>query len=124
MGFGQFFGNDWIQIQVEPDSSQKYAKQEYSKILARVPEHAQSMDKAPSEAQVHIMQMHLHQLTLRTCVVWRSPRENGVKLEVFQHPSLGHASGEWMGFNVDVSGIFPVSTHHSHISIDITVHRQ
>jgi len=63
-------------------------------MLARAPEHVQSMDKVRSEARVCIMQTCLHQMTLRTCVVRRSLRENGVKLEVFRDPSFDYVSGE------------------------------
>ena len=93
-------------------------------MLARAPELAQSMDKAPSEARVCVMQTRLPQLILRTCVVWKSPRENGVKLEVFRDPGFGYVSGEWMGFDGDVGGIFLVPTHYSCIGIDITHRKQ
>ena len=58
------------------------------------------------------MQTRLHQLTLRTGVVWRNSRENGVKLEVFQDPGFDDVSGEWMCFpdvNVSVSGNTSIS---------------
>ena len=88
----------------------------YYKMLARAPEHVQSMDKAASGARVRIMQTRLHQLTLRTCIVRKSSREKGVELKVFQDPNFDFVSGEWTGFDVDVGGIFPVpaiaSVHH------------
>ena len=71
------------------------------------------------------MQTRLRQMTLRTCVVLKSPRENGVKLEVFWDPSCDDVvSGEWTAFDVDVGEIFPVSAHYFCISIDVTVHRE
>ena len=91
-------------------------------MLARAPEHAQSMDKARSEGLVGFIRTHLGQLTLRTCVVWKSSRENEVRLEVFRDPGIDYVSGEWTSFDVDVGG-FPVLAHYSRISIDITVHR-
>ena len=93
-------------------------------MLVRAPELVHSMDNMPSEARVCILQTRLLQLTLRTCVVWKSPRENGVKLEVFQDPGFGYVSGEWMGFDVDVGGIFSLSAHHFCISIDISHRKQ
>ena len=86
---------------------------------ARAPEHVRSMDKAHSRAWACIMQTCLHQLTLHTYVMRESPRENGVKLEVFQHPGFGNVLGEWMSADIDVGGIFPVSAHYFHININI-----
>jgi len=88
-------------------------------MLAEAPDHVRSMDRARSGARVCIMHTHLDQLTLRTCVMWKSPRENGVKLEVFRDPGSDYLSGKWTGFNVDVG----VSAHYFHNSIDVTVHR-
>ena len=104
VGFGQVFGKDWIHVESDPWDSplEAFTEIEYNNMLARAPEHARSMDKARSGARVCVMQTHLHRFTLRTCVVWKSSRENGVKLEVFRDPSFDSVSGEWMGFDVDV----------------------
>ena len=107
---------------------EEYAQNEYDKMLARAPEHAQSMDKARSGAgrygRVYIKQTRLRQSTLRIYVMWQSSRENGVKLEVFRDPGVGNVSGEWTGFDVDVGGIFLVSVHYFHIGIDSTPRKQ
>ena len=101
VGFGQFFGKDWIHVKlglplVQDSHWKEHAEMEYSEMLARAPEHARSMDKAYSETSVCIMQTRLRQLTLRTGVVWKSSRENGVKLEVFRDPGFqDYVSGEW-----------------------------
>jgi len=129
IGFGQFFGKDWIHVEsaspfLWESVCEEYAREEYNRMLARAPEHVRSMDKARSRALVSIMRTRLHQLTLRTCVVWKSSRENGVKLEVFRNSGFDYISGEWAGFDVDVGGIFPASMHYFCISIDITVHRK
>ena len=92
--------------------STEYAQDGYDKMLARAPEHARSMDKARSAGRVCIMQTHLRQMSLYTCVVWKSSRENEVKLDVFRDPGFGYASAEWIGFGIDVGGIFPQSYHH------------
>jgi len=129
VGFGQFLGKDWIHV--ESDSSlardsfwKEYAQEEYEKMLARAPEYAQSMNKARSGDRVCIMQAHLRQLTQHTYVVWKSPRENVIKLEVFRDLSFGNVSAEWMGPDVDVGKIFPVPAHYFRISIDITIDRK
>ena len=44
------------------------------------------------------MQTRLRELTVRTGVVRKSSRENGVKLEVFRDPSFDYVSGKWTGF--------------------------
>ena len=78
-GFGQFSGKDWIHVQsgiVQDFLKKEGAKYEYNNMLARAPEHAQSMDKAPSGALVRIMQFRLGQLTLRTGVVRKSLRKD------------------------------------------------
>ena len=123
MGFGLFIGTDWIHVQsriARDYLTNKSAWYEYDHMLAGALEHVQSMDKAPSGALVRIMQFRLGQLTLRTGVVRKSLRKNGVKLEVFRDPGFDYVSGEWTAFDVDVGGIFPVSAHCFCISIDIT----
>jgi len=125
VGFGQCFGKDWIHVEYveygmwHPLSGEfakeEFAKEEYNIMLADAPEHVRSMDKARSGARVCIM---------HTCVVWKSSRENGVKLEVFRDPGFDFVSGQWTAFDVDVGGIFPVSAHYFCISIDVTVHRK
>ena len=128
VGFGQFFGNDWIHVISEESGtwdSTEYAQEGCDKMLARAQEHARSMDRRYSEARAYIMQTRLRKMTLRTCVVWKSPRENGVKFEIFRDPSCDDVvSGEWAAFDVDVGEIFPMSTHYFRISIDVTVHRK
>ena len=101
VGFGQFFGKDWIHVQsgiVRDFLKKEGAKYEYNNMLARAPEYVQSMDKAPSGSLVRIMRSRLGQLTLRIGLVRKSSRENGVKLEVFRDPSFDYVSGEWMRF--------------------------
>ena len=103
VGFGQFFGKDWIHIESGESSLscsdwKEYAETEYYKMLARALEHARSMDKAYSQSWVCIMQTRLRELTVRTGVVRKSSRENGVKLEVFRDPSFDYVSGKWTGF--------------------------
>ena len=122
VGFGQFIGNDWIHVvSVESDAEdpfwKEYAQVEYNKMLASAPGHTLSMYKARSNARVCYMQTRLDQLTLRTCVMRKSSRKNGVKLEIFRED-------EWMGPNVDVGAIFPVPMYDFRISIDIAIHRK
>jgi len=96
-------------------------------MLATAPEHAQSMNNARSGARVYIMQTHLRRLTLRTCVVWKSSRESGVKLGVFQDPGFDYISGKWTGFDVDVGGFFHVYAllpyQHCHHCLQETEYR-
>jgi len=119
LGFGQSFGKDWVHVisdgpnTILPPSWQDYAKHKYIEMLARMPEHAQQMNRARSGAeQVCIMQTHLPQTTslLQTSsVMWKSSRRCGVKLEVFHDPSFGDISGEWTTFDVDVGSFLHVS---------------
>ena len=95
--------------------SAEYAQEGRDKMLAGAREHARSMDKVYSKSRVCIMQTRLRQFTLRTGVVWKSSRENGVKLEVFRDPDFDYVSGEWTRFDIDVG----VSVHYFRISIDI-----
>ena len=117
VGFGQFFGKDWIHVQSGTWDflSEESARYEYNNMLARAPEHVHSMDKARSGALVCTMQSRLGQLTLRTGVVWKSSRENGVKLEVFRDPSFDCVSGEWTcfrSFDVSVCTLLPYQHCH------------
>jgi len=105
VGFGRFFGKDWIHV--VPSGYDMWncdIVEKYNGMLADAPEHARSMDKARSGARVSIMHACLpKRRVLRTCVVWKSSRENGVKLEVLQDPSFDYVSAsKWTGFNVDV----------------------
>jgi len=114
VGFGQCFGQNWIHVVCKEPNSPLYSLWPfpYLQMLARVPEHAQSMKKAYSGAascRVCIMETSLPRSTwiLQTsCVMWKSSRMCGVKLEVFQDPGFGSVSGEWTGFDVDVSRFF------------------
>jgi len=122
VGFGQVFGKDWIRVEPDRicDSAEEFALNEYNNMLVEAPDHVRSMDKARSGARVCTMHTRLPQWkVLRTCVVWKSSRENGVKLEVLQDPSFDCVSAKWTGFKVDVG----VSAHYFDNSIDITVHR-
>jgi len=110
VGFGQCFGQNWIHVICEePDSLLSSLWSSYVPMLAKAPEHAQSMKKACSgvaHCQVYILETHLPRSTwiLQTsCVMWKSSRTCGVKLEVFQDPDFGNVSGKWIGFDVDVS---------------------
>ena len=139
MGFGQFFGKEWIHVESEESGTwhsteyseeepaeqhaRQYAQEGYDKILARAPEHVRSLDKARSGGRVCIMQTRLRQSTLCTCVVWKSSRENVVKLKVFPDLGFDYVSGEWTTFDVDVGGIFSVPAHYFRINIGITVYR-
>ena len=137
MGFGQFLAKEWIHVVSEESGTwdptvyatkavcaeqhaKQYAREEYNNMLARAPEHAQSMGKACSGAQGCIMQTRLSQLALRTCIVWKSSSWNGVKLEVCPDPGFGYVSGEWIGLDGNVGGIVSLSAHH----FSITVHRK
>ena len=113
VGFGQCFGKDWVNVEYVKSGTwnplfskeltmELFPKEKYNDMLAEAPEHMRSMDKARSGAQICIMHTRLRQSTLRTCVVWKSSRENSVKLEVFRDPSFDDVSGKWTGFDVDV----------------------
>jgi len=125
VGFGQFFGKDWIHVKSDEyriweSFYEEFAQEECHHMLASAPDHVRSMDKARSGARVCIMHTCLDQLALRTCVMWKSSRENRVKLEILRDPSFDGISGEWTGFDVDVS----VPAHYFYNSIiDIAVHR-
>jgi len=118
VGFGQCFGQNWIHvIRKEPDSPLDMLWSCYDIMLDCAPEHAQSMKKARSGAphcQVYILQTRLSQSTwiLQTsCVMWKSSGMCGVKLVLFRDPGFGNVSGEWTGFDIDVSRYSFVHTH-------------
>ena len=95
----------------------EYVEQGCDKMPARAPKHVESLEAVcsmlfpSSEAQACIMKTHLCQLTLHTCVMRKSSRDNQVKMEVFWDPDFGCVSGEWTGFHFEVSGFFPVPLH-------------
>ena len=116
VGFGQCFGQNWTHVVCEKSCTISWNT--YDLMLERAPEHAQSMKKARSGAarcQVYILQTRLPQSTwiLQTsCVMWNSSRMCGVKLEVFRDPGFGNLSGQWTGFDVDVSRFFFVHAYY------------
>ena len=129
VGFGQCFGQNWVHVVCE--KSDKTFWSTYDVMLERAPEHAQSMKKARSGAassRVCVMETPLPWSTwiLQTsCVIWKSSRICGVKLEVFRDPRFGIAlAGEWTGFDADVSKFFFVHAHYYLVGIDIVNREQ
>ena len=110
VGFGHWSDQNWIHIVREEPGTIFWSP--YDLILKRAPEHAQFMKKARSGAttcRVCIMETPLPQATwiLQTsCVMWKSSRICGVKFDLFRDPGFGIVSGEWTGFDVDVSRFF------------------
>ena len=119
VGFGQCFGQNWIHaVCGKPDT---ISWNIYDLMLETAPEHAQSMKKARSGAaccQVYILQTRLPQspwILQTSCVTWKSSRICGLKLGVFRNPRFGIASGEWTGFDVDVSRFVFVHAHYYYL---------
>ena len=114
VGFGQCFGQNWIHVICEePDSYNSLSS--YVAMLDRALEHAQSMKETRFGAaycQVYILQTHLSQLWIlqTSCIIWKSSRVCGVKLEVFQDPGFCNVSGKWTSFDVNVRKFF-LCTH-------------
>jgi len=118
VGFGQCFGQNWIHVVCKGQSG-PLPWFSYNSMLARAPEHAQSMKKVTrpgaASCRVCVMETTLPRSTwiLQTsCVMWKSSRMWGVKLEVFRDPGFGNVSDRWTGFDVDVRRIFFVHTHY------------
>ena len=131
VGFGQCFGQNWVHVVCEePDGLLRSLWSSYNPMLDRVPEHAQSMKKTHLGAacsQVYILQLHLPPSTWIlqiSCVMWKGSGICGVKLEVVRDPSFGNVSGEWTGFDVDVSRLFFVSARYHLIGLDIVNREQ
>ena len=131
VGFGQCFGQNWVHVVCEePDGLLRSLWSSYEPMLDRAPEHAQSMKNArfgAARSQLYILQTRLPRSTwiLQTsCVMWKGSGICGVKLEVVRDPGFGNVSGEWTGFNVDVSRFFFVHAHHHLIGLDIVNREQ
>jgi len=119
VGLGQCFGKGWIHVgSVESNVIRLppwefYPSGEYIEMLARMPEHAQHMNKAFSGAErygrICIMQARLPQTTTIlqiSSVMWKSSKMCGVKLGVFDDPGFCDVSGKWTAFDVDVGSFF------------------
>ena len=109
VGFGQCFGQNWIHsITASSKEAFGYHQDCHDELQAKAPERAQSMKRACSGAAscwVCDMETPLPRSTwvLQTsCVKWQRSRRCGVELEVFQDPSFGNVSDEWIGFAVEV----------------------
>ena len=121
VGFGQCFGQNWTHVVcIEPDSHLGTLWSCYGSMLDSAPVHAQSMNKARSGAaryQVFILQNRLPRsnwLLQTSCVMWKSSRICGIKLDVFWDPYFSNLSGGWTGFDVDVS-------LYTHITISLAL---
>ena len=121
VGFGRCFGQDWMHVVCkEPDSPFLWPSYYGPLMLDRPPAHAQAMEIScyrdyRNQWQLYTLLTRLSRSTwiLRTSsVMWGSSRMLGVKLEVFQDPGFGNISGEWTGFDVDVSRFFFVHAHY------------
>ncbi|KIM63844.1 hypothetical protein SCLCIDRAFT_1213981 [Scleroderma citrinum Foug A] len=106
VGFGHWFGQNWIHVDCEEEPG-TILLIPYDLMLKKASVHVQSMKKARSGAagcRICIMETTLPQSTLilqTSCVIWKSSRMCGVKLEVFRDPGFSNVSGEWTGFDVD-----------------------
>ena len=126
VGFGQCFGQNWVHVVCETSDTSKVI---HYLMLEKVPEHAQSMKKArsgPTTSRVCVMETHLPRSTWIlqiSCIMWKSSRICGVKLEVSQNPRFGIASGEWTGFDVDVSR-FLLNVHVPYCLIGHCLYRE
>ena len=111
VGFGQCIGQNWINV-VNCQKSDTISWPIYDLMLEGAPEYARSMKTACPGAmhcQVYILQTRLPQSTwiLRTsCMTWKSSRICRVKLHAFRDPDFSIVSGQWTGFDVDVSILF------------------
>ncbi|KAL4063530.1 hypothetical protein V8B97DRAFT_1876750 [Scleroderma yunnanense] len=110
VGFGQCFGQDWIHCVSEKPSNEhsleNYSRFEYDKMMARGLEHAQSMPEMYAQGghygRVWVRHTCLASSTwtVRTsCIVWKSSRNRGVRIDVFRHPCS--VPDKWIGFNVE-----------------------
>ena len=90
----------------------------YDLMLKRASAHAQSMNKARSGAascRVCIMEIRLPRsdwILQTSCVMWKSSRICGVRLEVIRDPHFSRVQGTWRNFDVDVSMFFFVHAYY------------
>ena len=127
VGFGQCIGQNWTHVVCQ--KSDTISWRIYDLMLERAPEYGRSMMTARSGAaahcQVYILQTRLPRSTwvLQTSrVIWKNSRMWGVKLDVFRDPEFSIVSGQWKGFDVEVSRLFFV--HAYLIDIDIANRKQ
>ena len=111
VSFGHLFDQNWIHVPREPGMI--YGNTYDSRVL----EDARSTFKDRSEAASHRVSIIETQLSrsnwiLQTsCVMWKSSKICGVKLEVFEDPYFSRMQGAWTGFDVDVSRFVFVHAH-------------
>ena len=115
-GFGHLFGQNWIHVHKEPGM---ISGDIYDLMLQRVPEHAQSMNKARSGAAgclacvTMAIPLSRSDWVLQTsCVMWKRSRICGVRLEVIWDPHFSHVQGTWRNFDVDVSMFLSVHAYY------------
>ena len=100
VSFGQCFGQVWIHVC--PEEHSRMDEEQYSKMLIRGPEHAQSMaDAYCGPSHLCIKHTRLPDWTVRTfCVMREDSREYPVAIQVFQNPG-GSCPGseEWRGYD-------------------------
>ena len=109
------FGQNWIHVREEPGM---IFGNSYDLMLKRASAHAQSMNKARSGAascRVCIMEIRLPRsdwILQTSCVMWKSSRICGVRLEVIRDPHFSRVQGTWRNFDVDVSMFFFVHAYY------------
>ena len=123
VGFGQCFGQDWMHCVYEKCTSPRswgsavlswedYAEEEYKNMLARGPEHAQTMADARSRGERYRLCVTQSRLprsswTVRTsCMLWESSRNRGVSIEIFQDVGFLDGSKGWRSLDVEVGRSF------------------
>ncbi|KAL4065648.1 heterokaryon incompatibility protein-domain-containing protein [Scleroderma yunnanense] len=113
VGVGQCFGHHWIHVAgkqpTRGQSRQDFWQSEYSNMLARGPELAQSMAEVCSRRAgdglvcVKYFCLPGSTWTIRASyVVWEGSLNRGVKIEVFRHPYSG--PDKWIGITVEGLG--------------------
>ena len=111
VGFGHWLDQNWIHVGICEEAG-AIRWNLHDLMLRRVPEYALSIKKAHSgvaSCRICTMETPLPRsawILQTSCVMWTSSRICGVKLDVFQNPRFGIASGEWTSFDVDVSRFF------------------
>ena len=121
---GHWFGQNWIHVVCKDPGTNSWNT--YDLMLERALDHAQPMNNArPGAAScgVRILQTCLPQSTwiLQTsCVMWKSSKICGIKLEVFWNPGFSYVSGAWTNFAIGVSRFLFVHAPYDLIHIGIT----
>ena len=106
VSFGQYFGQDWVQIINDPPSEFGWSGEAGAELMLGGPGRAYSMADMPSQRDSRVWVYHIclpgsSSIVRISRVVWKKSRI-GVRIEMFRDSGFHKGLNEWRALEVDV----------------------